>query len=140
MSDEEPTTEAVAERERLSKIADELQEVLKKHDVMGYCVIASTDRVNWLLWPNASWSCLHIDEQTLQARMRAKRADFKTPEQHEAVVHQTVTATFGSRTVLERLTAMVGKLCLKIQDHLDVQQESSVFETQRPDGTWEREE
>lgn len=76
---------------------EEIKAVLRKYDLWAAMTVISKERVHWLYHFEPSWSCLHLDPATGQARMKAKAADFATPEQQHAVVEQTTGAILSTR-------------------------------------------
>lgn len=95
---------------------EKIKAILREHDLWASFIVVSQERVHWLYHFDPSWSCLHLDPKTGHARIRAKRADFATPEQHKRVIEQTTgaiaaTRDFGSKQFLdaEMLYAMLQK-------------------------------
>jgi hypothetical protein len=87
MSDDARTLEAL----------EKIKAVLREHDLWAAFIVVSTERVHWLYQFDPSWSCLHFNAETGEARIRAKRADFVTPEQQQRVVELTTGAIASTR-------------------------------------------
>jgi hypothetical protein len=82
---------------RTLEALEKIKAVLREYDLWAAFVVVSTERVHWLYHFEPSWSCLHFDPATGAARIRAKRADFKTPEHHQRVVELTTGAVASTR-------------------------------------------
>lgn len=76
---------------------EKIKAILREHDLWASMIVISAERVHWLYHFEPSWSCLHFDPNTGEARFRAKRADFVTPEQQQHVVELTTGAIRSTR-------------------------------------------
>lgn len=76
---------------------EEIKAILRKYDLWAAMTVISKERVHWLYHFEPSWSCLHFDPKTGEALLRAKVADFATPEQQHTVVTQTTGALISTR-------------------------------------------
>lgn len=90
MSYEDSDPNAVAALEKIKAI-------LREHDLWAAVVLVSEQRVHWFYHFEPSWSALHFNPATGEARVRAKRADFATPEEHKRVVELTIGAIASTR-------------------------------------------
>lgn len=77
---------------RTVEALEKIKAVLREHDLFAALTVVSVERMHWLYHTEPSWSCLTIDPATGAARIRAKAADFATPEQHHKVVELTTGA------------------------------------------------
>jgi len=82
---------------RTVEALEKIKAILREYDLWAAFVVVSAERVHWLYDFDPSWSCLHFDSKTGAARIRAKRADFATPEQHQRVVELTAGAIASTR-------------------------------------------
>lgn len=113
---------------RTIEALEKIKAILREYDLFGACSIVSAERVHWLLHFDSSWSCLSIDEATHRANIRAKAADFVTPEQHALVVELTARAIHGCRElaleqfeIFDQLKALLaGKIKFDFE-HSDVE-------------------
>lgn len=80
---------------------EKIKAVLREYDLFAAFTVVSTVRVHWVYHTDPSWSCLSIDDSG-RATIRAKRADFATPEQHKRVVELTVGAIASCRDLGQR--------------------------------------
>jgi hypothetical protein len=76
---------------------EKIKVILREHDLWAAFVVVSTERVHWLYHFEPSWSCLHFNPETGETRIRAKRADFATPEQYQRVIELTIGAIASTR-------------------------------------------
>lgn len=76
---------------------EKIKTILREYDLWASFIVVSAERVHWLYHFNPSWSCLHLDPATGHARIRAKRADFATAEQHRRVLELTTGAIAATR-------------------------------------------
>lgn len=90
MSYEDSDTKTV---EALEKI----KTILREADLWAGIVLVSEERVHWLYHFEPSWSCLHFNPATGEARIKAKRADFATAEQHSRIINKTIGAIASTR-------------------------------------------
>ena len=70
--------------------------ILSECDLVGYLAVISPERAHWVYHLDASWCALSIDDAGM-ARLRAKRSDFKTEEQHHRVIELTAHAIYQGR-------------------------------------------
>jgi hypothetical protein len=82
---------------RTVEALEKIKAILREHDLWAAFVVVSAERVHWLYHFEPSWSCLHFNPETGEARIKAKRADFATPEQHQRVVELTTGAIVSTR-------------------------------------------
>jgi hypothetical protein len=82
---------------RTVEALEKIKAILREYDLWASFIVVSTERVHWLYHFEPSWSCLHFDPKTGEARIRAKRADFATPEQQQLVVQMTTGAIASTR-------------------------------------------
>lgn len=82
---------------RTVEALEKIKAILREHDLWSAFVVVSAERVHWLYHFEPSWSCLSFNPETGEARIRAKRADFVTPEQQHRVVEQTTGAIAATR-------------------------------------------
>lgn len=76
---------------------EEIKAVLRKYDLWAAMTVISKERVHWLYHFEPSWSCLYLDPVTGRAELKAKRADFATPEQQHDVIEKTTGAVLSTR-------------------------------------------
>lgn len=76
---------------------EKIKAILREHDLWAAFIVVSAERVHWLYHFEPSWSCLHFNPESGEARIRAKRADFATPEQHHKVIELTTGAIAATR-------------------------------------------
>ena len=100
---------------------DKIKAILVEHDLWGCVTVSDKERTHWLYFVEPSWSCLHFDPATGYTRMTAKRADFKTPEDHHYVVQMTTGAVFNSRDFAAMMFSHMDMLAKKIQEHVEVE-------------------
>lgn len=112
--------EEKAEEKRLLEVTNEIEKILIENDVMGFITIASEKRAHWVWHTNTSWSCLYVNPDTGEARMRALKRDFKTKEQHHEVVEKTTQALFTARDLTLRQLRGLMHFCEKITKVLEV--------------------
>lgn len=103
-------------------VLDEISAVLKKHDMMGLVIVGNETHCDWRMEVTASWSCARVeseDEKGLAIRIRAKRADYATPEAQKRCVEATVGAfvTFGH--TMEKLNEQLDTLLIAISKQVD---------------------
>ena len=77
---------------RTVEAIEKIKAILAEYDLFAAMTIVSAERMHWLYHTDPSWSCLTINTETGQARIRAKAADFVTPEQQHKVVELTTGA------------------------------------------------
>jgi hypothetical protein len=82
---------------RTVEALDKIKATLREHDLWAAFIVVSAERIHWLYHFEPSWSCLHFDPKTGEARIRAKRADFATPEQQQRVIELTTGAIAATR-------------------------------------------
>ncbi len=82
---------------RTVEALEKIKAILREYDLWAALTVVSAERVHWLYHFEPSWSCLHFNPATGEARIRAKRADFATPEQQQLVVQQTTGAIASTR-------------------------------------------
>jgi hypothetical protein len=82
---------------RAVEALEKIKAILREHDLWAAFVVVSVERVHWLYHFEPSWSCLHLNPETGEARIRAMRADFATPEQQHRVVELTTGAIAATR-------------------------------------------
>lgn len=76
---------------------EKIRRILREHDLWAAVIAISAERMHWLYHFDPSWSCVSFDPRTGEVRMRAKRADFKTAEQHQRVIDLTTGAIISTR-------------------------------------------
>lgn len=74
-----------------------IRAILTEYDLWGVIGVGSTERFHWTFHVDPSWSCMHINEKTGAVRVRAKRADFATAEDHKHVISNTIGAINSTR-------------------------------------------
>lgn len=75
----------------------QIKGILREHDLWASFIILSGERVHWVYHFDPSWSCLHFNRETGEARIKAKRADFATEEQFHRVIELTTGAIASTR-------------------------------------------
>ena len=82
---------------RTVEALEKIKAILREYDLWAALTVVSAERLHWLYHFEPSWSCLHFNPETGEARFRAKRADFATSEQHQLVVQMTTGAIASTR-------------------------------------------
>jgi hypothetical protein len=93
--EEKPTYEN--QDARTGEALEKIKAILCEYDLWAAFTVVSTERAHWLYHFEPSWSCLHFNPATGEARIRAKVADFATPEQQQHVVELTTGAIASTR-------------------------------------------
>ena len=108
--------------EKILPVLDEISAVLKKHDMMGLIIVGNETHCDWRMEVTASWSCAKVeseDEKGLAIRIRAKRADYPTPEAQKRCVEATVGTfvTFGH--AMTKLNEQLDTLLIGVAKQVD---------------------
>lgn len=106
-----------ATEEALAKI----KAILIEHDLWGCVTVSDDERTHWLYHFEPSWSCMHLNAPSGEVRIRAKKADFKTPEEHKRVVEQTASAVFNTRDYAMMLTSHMDIVATKLHETFDIE-------------------
>lgn len=83
---------------KLKTAAKEIEEILKKHDILGSMLLVSPTHVEYLFRFDATWSVMkfetgtHIPEGDLGLRFRSKREEFSTEKERHEATEATVHA------------------------------------------------
>ncbi len=79
---------------KVQAVVDEIQAILRKHDLAGVAFVASPTHTNYLLELTPSWVCMRMEgENTL--RIRCKAADFPDKPAADAAMERTVGLVLG---------------------------------------------
>lgn len=100
---------------------EKIKTILLEHDLVGFFSVVSPERAHWLYHLDASWCALSLDRQTRQARIRAKRADFKTEAAHRRVLELTAHAIHQGRDLGVKQYADMQKLVDLLERHFDIE-------------------
>lgn len=76
---------------------EKIRAILTDADLWGVIGIGSTERFHWTFHVDPSWSCIHINQETGEVRIRAKRKDFATAKDHRHVIDNTVSVINSTR-------------------------------------------
>lgn len=79
---------------------DEIEAVLKKHDMMGLIIVADSGETNFRMRVEASWSCAKLEvqpesdgrRQVTAVRIRSKQGDFPTESERRECSSATINA------------------------------------------------
>lgn len=112
-------SERTEEEKRLVLVAEEIEEVLKKHDVMGFVSILDGQRGHWLYFLDASWSCVSAEDGAL--RIRARKSDFATREMFREVKDRSLSALFGARDMTMQQLRLLYYVCQQLKDALGIE-------------------
>ena len=100
-----------------------IRAILREYDLVGFLAIISPDRAHWCHHVDASWSALYIGDDG-KAQVRAKRADFKTSEEHKRVVELTAHIIYSGRDLATQQFLAMDALVKMLEQHLSVEHES----------------
>ena len=103
---------------RTVQALEKIKAILRDHDLWGSFIVVSEKRVHWLYHFDPSWSCLHLGPNG-EARIRAKRADFASPEQHKRVVELTTGAIASTRDFAAKQFGDTDQLYKMLEGHFD---------------------
>lgn len=104
---------------------EKIKAILREYDLWAAMTIVSVERVHWLYHFEPSWSCLHFDPKTGEARIRAKRADFATAEQQQVVVQLTTGAIASTRDAGAKQFKDADQLYAMLETHFEITHEYS---------------
>jgi hypothetical protein len=110
---------------RTVEALEKIQAILREHDLWAALIVVSPERAHWLYHFDPSWSCLHLDRATGAARIRAKRADFATPEQHQRVIELTTGAIASTRDFGAKQSSECGQLYALLAKQFEITHEYS---------------
>lgn len=99
---------------KLKVAAEEIKEILKKHDIAGAFALHTPGHGEFVLHLNPSYSCAYQVEDG-KVNLYAKIADFKTPEEQQ----QKVADTSNMLKVLTDLSAINFSNVKMLSDKLD---------------------
>lgn len=96
--------------EKTLEAIDKIREILREYDLWACLTVVSEERAHWLYSVDPSWSCMSFDPKTGESRIRAKAADFATPEMHRRVVELTTGAVMCSKDLAVQTFTHMDKL------------------------------
>lgn len=76
------------EQIKLKVVAEEIKEILRKHDVAGAVALHTPGHGEHFLHFNPSYSCAYMINDN-EVRFYAKKADYKTLEEHQQKIADT---------------------------------------------------
>jgi hypothetical protein len=86
-----------ATNDKTSEALQEITDIIHKYDLWGAVTLTDSERTHWLYCFDPSWSCVVLNSETGEARVRAKQSDFATAEQHRSVIEHTTGAICNTR-------------------------------------------
>ena len=100
---------------KLQAVAAEIETVLRRHDVTGLVLLGSPTHTDFLISPDASWTCAFTENtpEGKRLRLRSKRENYSSREEQRKVAAATVGVFLGwvdaitglQRTLLEMVKA-----------------------------------
>jgi hypothetical protein len=87
-----------------------IRAILTEYDLWGVIGVGSTERFHWTFHVDPSWSCIYINQETGEVRIRAKRADFASADDHKHVISNTVGALNSTRDYAALLFEQMDRL------------------------------
>jgi len=100
---------------------DKIKAILIEYDLWGAITVSSAERSHWLYHVDASWSCLSFDPETGAARIKAKKADFASPEGQHYVVQQTTGAIFNTRDYAAMLFSHMDTMAKLLETQFEIE-------------------
>lgn len=113
-----------SEYQRTLEAIDEIEAVLRKHDLVGYCTIVSASRAHWLYHVDALWSCMSLNQDTNEVRVKLDPREFKSDAEAERVANATAHAIMQGRDLAAQQFVNFTNLADKIKQHWDIEHES----------------
>ncbi len=107
----------------------EVQAVLKKHEMMGIVVIASPTHSSFAMVSDTPWSCCQDVPEGF--RIRSKRAEFETAEEHQKVTTATIGAIGLLRDSVSTLLISLNMLMHRLGKAVEITGENRI---ENPDG------
>lgn len=95
---------------RTLEAIEKMKAILREYDLWAALTVIDEERVHFAYHVDPSWSCLYINDSTGEARIRAKKADFATPEQHARVIRATAGAIIGTKDLAAQQFAQMESL------------------------------
>lgn len=94
---------------RLLDVMEEINAVVKKHDLGAVVILSSQKVVTFRMILDATWSAAFIEHTPNgpAVRVRAKRADFPTAEAQTKTLEDTIGMFMGFANVVEHLRGML---------------------------------
>lgn len=108
---------------------DEIEAILKKHDMAGVIIMVKPQRANYSIRVDPSWSCITSGlaadgRQTIRARTTDKPVD-----QRKQLLEQTTGMLVGMVDTLEVIKGELAKVIRLVSTHFQI---SHVTKHQRP--------
>jgi hypothetical protein len=96
---------------KLKEAMAEVQAVMKKHDVMGCVVLSSRDAMEYIIEPEATWSCAHLEKDERGTLLRVRTTGLAlTTEQKKQMLEDTLGAFFGFVDVMSGMNEQFKRL------------------------------
>lgn len=93
---------------------DEIEQILKKHDMTGLMIVGNETNVDWRLQVEASWSCAKsepVPGKNMSAfRIKAKAEDFPNKEAQKKCVEATIGNFVSTIDVMDRIREQLVKI------------------------------
>lgn len=79
---------------KLKGAMQEIEEILKSHDVAGMVLISSPTSIEFLnFFP--TWTCLTFNPQTKELRLKCKRSDYPNEDSHKRILTDSIGTLMG---------------------------------------------
>jgi inhibitor of KinA sporulation pathway (predicted exonuclease) len=114
----EVTQEQIDETVRMSKIVEELQAVLTKHDVAAYIALASPKMGHYCYHLEAKWSAASIEDG--QVKMRCRQEDGYTKEEVKERATDTVGMVMSLLNLVDNAQKNFLSLALTLGSKFDI--------------------
>lgn len=76
---------------------EKIRAILTEYDLWGVIGVGSTERFHWSFHVDPSWSCIYINKETGEVRIRAKRAEFASDADFKHVMTNTIGTLNSTR-------------------------------------------
>lgn len=101
----------------LEQAADEIEAVIKKHDLGGLIILANPQRTVFRHLLDPSWSCAKVGDNGLH--IRSKRVDYATEEEQRRTLAATISLIEGTRFVAEQQAKNLNHVLGMLAEHVD---------------------
>ncbi len=107
---------------KLRLAAEEIKEILKKYDCMGFTVLASPTNSEFIFEPATTWSVCRWEGSPTESglRFRSKREDFASKEAQDTATAATVHGLESCRWLAERFNQDLGRLVDELRKRMTI--------------------
>lgn len=90
----------------IAPVLAEIEAILKENDMVGFVLVSTAEKADWLMQMEASWSCAKMEGDVL--RMRCKASEIPDVKERQRLV----TGAVGSITVMmDAMRKLYENLC-----------------------------